>query len=148
MPPTCNICMERFTNYNTKCITCKKMVCNECYNKLSKFQIDDEDNVMNGYNCPFCRTEICEDLETIDSSILVEMTKEAVIDCKALYKEKLKIERRAEQLQSIIEYYKNQIKQQHQLKEIYNEFVERYPKRKTIQLEKLKKMILSDLKTI
>ena len=148
MPPTCNICMERVTNYNTKCITCKKMVCNECYNRLSKFQIDNQDNVMNGYNCPFCRTETCEKLENIDSCILVEMTKEAVIDCKAFFIEKQKIERRAEQLESIIEYYKNQIKQQYQLKEFYNTFVQKNPTRKTIKLEEIKKMILSDIKII
>lgn len=136
MPPTCSICTDRKINFSNKCLTCKKCVCNYCYDRISLCNVYKDGEVINEYKCPFCKAEKVEELEDIDKGVLIEMTKTAVVNLREQYFEKQEI---VAQYEELILDYKRKLKEVNKLKDIYD----KYQKlgRKTIKLEEIKKMI-------
>jgi len=129
MPPTCVICTNKQINYSNKCLTCKKCVCNYCFDRISLVSVYKNDEILNEYKCPFCKTEKVDDLEDLDKGVLIEMTKTAIVNLKELVFKKNEMEL----------YYKNKLNEINQIKDIYDTY--KKMGRKIIKLEELKKMI-------
>ena len=66
MPPICFICNENYIDYNSRCSTCKKSICKECYIKVIKNDNDDEIS----YCCPFCKCLNHKEILDLDKEII------------------------------------------------------------------------------
>jgi hypothetical protein len=67
MPAICCICEDNKINYNHKCHTCKKCVCDYCYGKIIQKSLLNTFN----YKCPFCKT--------LKTDYLINLEKEHII---------------------------------------------------------------------
>lgn len=87
MPPICNICADDKINFNHKCATCKKCVCNYCYIKISKLSIEDtgEDLILNNYKCCFCNTFNIKTIEDIESETTTLFLKQKIYENENVY---------------------------------------------------------------
>lgn len=83
MPPTCHICMDKVINNNTRCKTCKKCLCIECYDRVSTFLNVKNKEVLCKYKCPFCNTEETQPLEDLSTDILIRFAETAVLNYTA-----------------------------------------------------------------
>lgn len=80
MPTTCHICQENYINNNTKCKTCKKSLCLECYDRISKFLNIKNERVDCQYKCPYCNSIDTKPLEDFSSDVLIRFTETAVLN--------------------------------------------------------------------
>ena len=144
MPPICNICMVESINFNNRCITCKKAVCNSCFMKVSKFGTTDKENVVSAgcvINCPFCRAKYPLDFEDIDKPVVDIMARDLLLSMYDIDKKSKQTEK---MLRNVIEYQKQQLNNKKtSIEELYINFIMNNPSRKTIKLEEIKKMIVS-----
>jgi UDP-galactopyranose mutase len=101
--------MEKPINYTTKCKTCKKSCCENCYVKICKLQnvISEKNEVIRSYcnyKCPFCTNKNIQDISELDSNVNVNII-------KRLSKENFNKEENESRLNDIIEFQKKKIEQ-------------------------------------
>lgn len=98
MPPICNICADKKINNNARCSTCKKCLCIECYDRVSKFKIYKNNGVNSEYKCPFCNCIEEQNLQDLSRDVLIRFTETAVINHMGQIKENNKIKEEYMQL--------------------------------------------------
>ena len=69
MPPICCICMENKINNNNRCNTCKKSICDECYIKMSNFDLTTP-QLRYKYKCGFCKSHTFKNIDDLDRGII------------------------------------------------------------------------------
>lgn len=86
MPAICCICNDDKINYNNKCLTCRKCVCDECFGKIiyrtelrgSDYDPKYETNRLPDgyyciYKCPFCKTENTINIKNLEKEHIISI---------------------------------------------------------------------------
>ena len=153
--PECSICFSNKINYNNKCFSCKKSICDDCFIQMIKMKTNDN-TVVFLYDCAFCRSPVIKRMNDVDTLISEKMISKSFSHAKNLLlkteEQNAMMREKIEEMENTIEYlealkeqfliemkFKPNPKKEKTIQDVIKEFEKKG--RKTIKIEELKKMI-------